>query len=271
MPLTSFQKSVLAILAPARSPDSYLAGGTALHLAPESVRYSRDFDFFHDLEAKVAETYSGDRELLEQGDYQVDVLISQPGHIRATVGKDAETTQIDWARDSAWRFLPIVKVDLGGFVLHEVDLATNKLLALAGRDEARDFVDILYVMDRILPLGPLIWAAVAKDPGYSPHSLLEQVRKRGKYRSEELDRLDLVAPLDLQAAKQTWIAALSQAEAFVDSRPPNEAGCLYYSFELDRFVEPRPDLSLDEQGIALHFGRPGGVLPRPTEQSIVPD
>lgn len=41
MPLTPFQAGLLAILAPARTPDSYLAGGTALHLEPNSLRFSR--------------------------------------------------------------------------------------------------------------------------------------------------------------------------------------------------------------------------------------
>jgi hypothetical protein len=32
--------------------------------------------------------------------------------------------------------------------LHPIDLAVNKLLALAGRDEARDFLDILSLLSR---------------------------------------------------------------------------------------------------------------------------
>lgn len=40
--------------------------------------------------------------------------------------------------------MPLVEDETGGLVLHEVDLAINKVLTLAGRDEARDFVDIYH-------------------------------------------------------------------------------------------------------------------------------
>ncbi len=220
------------------------------------------------MEEQVAEAYAADSQLLGAAGYAMEVVISQPGFIRAVVRLDEEATQIDWARDSAWRFMPVVRDEFSGWVLHEIDLATNKVLALAGRDEPRDFVDTLFVMERILTLGPLVWAAVAKDPGYSPSSLLEQIRRRGRYRPEDFARLDLVRPLDLMEAKERWTNALRAAGDFVESRPPDEAGCLYYSVDGGRFVEPRADETLDAQGVSCHYGRPGGVLPRPADQSL---
>jgi hypothetical protein len=38
---------------------------------------------------------------------------------------------IEWTRDSAFRFFPLVGHDDFGLVLHPFDLATNKVLALA--------------------------------------------------------------------------------------------------------------------------------------------
>ncbi len=271
MPLTPFQRELLAVIAPARTPDSYLAGGTALHFAPDSTRYSRDIDLFHDAEERVAEAFSQDRKLLERNGYALDTLISQPGLIRAVVSRDGVATRIDWARDSAWRFMPVVRDELGGFILHDVDLATNKVLALAGRDEPRDYVDTLFVMETILTLGPLIWAAVAKDPGYSPLSLLEQIKRRGRFRPEDMSRLDLVHPVDLVETKRIWLSAVSSAEAMILALPPEDVGCLYYSRNQDRFVEPTSDTTPENQGLVRHFGRLGGILPRPTDQSIRPD
>jgi hypothetical protein len=43
---------------------------------------------------------------------------------------------------------------------------TNKLLALVGRVEVRDWIDIIESSERIQPLGYLAWAACGKDPGY---------------------------------------------------------------------------------------------------------
>lgn len=264
MPLTDFQRQVLALLARTRPADGYLAGGAALHSAPGSFRYSQDIDFFHDSVARVATAFAHDKAVLEKAGHGLQVLLSQPGFIRALVVGDDQKTLIDWAHDSAWRFMPTVQDEMGGYVLHEVDLAINKVLALAGRDEARDFVDTLYAHGRILPLGGMVWAAVAKDPGFTPVSLLEQLKRRGRQRPEDIDRLDLAVPFDLVEAKVAWLTALADAEAFVRSRPAEEVGCLYYSSRCG-FTVPSPDLSLADQGLVVHFGQSGGVLPRPAE------
>lgn len=265
MPLTELQREILATLAPSRSDEGYLAGGAALHVSPNSTRYSHDLDFFHDSSQRVAEAYQKDVTLLEEADFGVEIVFSQPGFIRAIVSRDEESTQIDWAHDSAWRFMPLVQDELGGLLLHEVDLAVNKTLAFAGRDEARDVVDMDYILQNILALGPLVWAAVGKDPGFSPDSLLEQLRRAGRFRGEDIERLHLARPFDLQAAKQRWLEAIEDASEFVAGRPADEVGCLYFSTERKRFEAPAPDRSLEEQGLVPHFGRPGGVLPVPTD------
>ena len=63
--------------------------------------------------------------------------------------------------------------------MNPIDLAINKLLALVGRDEPRDYLDIHEAM-RVLPLGALCWAAAGKDPGFTPSMLLDLLRRRGK-------------------------------------------------------------------------------------------
>ena len=69
-----------------------------------------------------------------------------------------------------------------GYVLHFVDIATNNARAAAGRREPRDVLDLLTVHDRHLPLGAVIWAAVAKDPGFSPECLIAEIRRHARYR-----------------------------------------------------------------------------------------
>ncbi len=270
MPLTDFQRALLATLAtmaeePASSAgESYLAGGAALHFAPNSTRYSNDLDFFHDSVERVATTFNAHQALLGAAGYRVTVEISQPGFVRASVSRGPHATRVDWAHDSAWRFMPLVRDPLGGLLLHPVDLAINKVLALAGRDEPRDFVDILFINTRVLPLGAACWAAAGKDPGFTPLSLLELLKRRGRYRPEEFARLDLAEPFDLVAAKQAWLAALAAAEAFVRSRPPDEMGCLYWSVDAGEFVMPALGASTSTS-LRPHFGVPGGVLPQVRE------
>ena len=257
MPLTEYQANLARLLSENRAFDSYLAGGAAILIEPNTARYSRDLDYFHDSEARVAEAFDADRGLLESCGYAIDVDLNQPGFVRAIVSKDGLAARVDWARDSDWRFMPTVRDDRVGYLLHPVDLAVNKILALAGRDEPRDVLDALYLHREVLVLGALCWAACGKDPGFTPLSLLELLRRRGQIRQEDLARLDLTAPVDLHSIKTSWLEALDSVEPFVASRPPEEIGCLYYSASEHKFVDPRAITD----GVT-HFGRPGGVLPR---------
>jgi hypothetical protein len=257
LPLTEYQAELARLLSANRSFDSYLAGGAAILIAPETTRFSRDLDYFHDSEARVATAFAADRETLGAAGYHLDVDLEQPGYVRAIVRRDGEATKVEWARDSAWRFLPTVRDERVGYLLHPVDLAINKVLALAGRDEPRDVLDTLHVHRHVLALGPLCWAACGKDPGFGPLSLLELLRRRGRVRPEELDRLDLARPVDLTILKREWVEALDSVEPFVTSRPAEEIGCLYYSASRRSFVDPR-----EADDAVPHYGRPGGVLPR---------
>ena len=77
--------------------------------------------------------------------------------------------------------------------------------------------------------------------------------------------MNLAEPFDLRAAKAEWMEALAFAETFARERPPEELGCLYYSTAEDRFTLPEPNASLEAQGLAVHFGTLGGVIPRVAE------
>ena len=260
MPLTEYQARLARLLSRNRTFDSYLAGGAAILIEPNTTRYSRDLDYFHDSEARVAEAFAADRALLQGEGYAIEVDLNQPGYVRAIVRKGGDATKVEWARDSAWRFMPTIRDERVGFVLHPVDSAVNKTLALAGRDEPRDVLDVLHLHRSVLVLGALCWAACGKDPGFTPLSLLELLRRRGRVREEDLARLDLALPIDLRRLKKDWLEALDSVEDFVASRPPDEIGCLYYSASRRGFVDPR--------GVGdsvPHFGRPGGVLPRIAE------
>jgi hypothetical protein len=258
--LTDYQARLARTLSENRTPDSYLAGGAAILIEPNTMRFSRDLDYFHDSESRVAQAFDADRELLAARGYSLDLDLSRPGYVRAVVRKDGNATKVEWAHDSSWRFLPTVRDTRVGYLLHPVDLAINKVLALAGRNEPRDVLDTLHVHDTVLVLGALCWAACGKDPGFTPLSLLELLRRRGRVRGEDLARLELAKPVDLASLKQAWLQALDSVEPFVASRPPGEIGCLYYSASRRGFVDPR-----EVTDAVPHFGRPGGVLPRVTE------
>lgn len=265
VPLTPFQARLARLLAVNRTEDSYVAGAAPMLADPRTRRYSQDLDYFHDTADRVATAYEADRATVTQAGYDLALEVSQPGYIRALVRRDGEATKVEWAYDTSWRFLPVIRSEVFGYQLHPIDLAINKVLALAGRDEPRDVLDTLHCHAHVLTLGALVWAAPAKDPGFSPTSLLELIRRRGRIRADDLLRLHLSEPIDPGGVKADWLGALDAAEAFVLRRPPAQAGCLYYAVDEDRFVDPD---ATSAGRIVPHFGGPGGVLPRVLEDDV---
>src|SRR6202030_4674326 len=114
-----------------------------------------------------------------------------------------------------FRFFPTMRDEVFGYVLHLIDIATNKALAAAGRREPRDVLDLLTIHDRYVPIGAVVWAAVAKDPGFSPESLITEIRRNARYRADDYADLTLTAPVDAAAVSRGLREALEEAEAFV--------------------------------------------------------
>ena len=211
MPLTPIQASALRTIAANRSPESYLAGATVLHREPDSPRFSQDLDLFHDLADSVALSAETDAAALGDAGFDLTWLLRTPALLRAVLSRDGEQLRIEWAQDSAFRFFPVERDGECGYRLHHADAAVNKVLALAGRQEVRDYVDILHLHDSYLHLGALAWAACGKDPGFTPGFLLEQAGRHTAYSQADVDRLSLREPLDVRSLKKKWLGALEEA------------------------------------------------------------
>jgi hypothetical protein len=227
MALTEFQRTICRLIARQRiaSGESYVAGGVALNTVAAGARISRDIDLFHDTAEALATTWEADRQMLQEAGYAVTILRSRGTFIEATVAKDGCEMVLQWAQDSAFRFFPLVEHPDFGLTLHPFDLATNKVLALVGRLEVRDWVDVITCHQRIQPLGYLAWAACGKDPGFSPQSILEQAGRSARYSTVEVSALSFDGPApDAGALSRQWHAMLTQAWSIVDELPAAEVG-----------------------------------------------
>lgn len=265
MATTQFQRRILRVLAPSRKErESYVAGGVALNTLLRSPRRSQDIDLFHDTHEAVVETIALDRRLLREAGYEVVLLREAPTFAEAEVRREGESTLIQWAHDSAFRFFPLIEDDELGLALSPFDLATNKVLAMAGRLEARDWIDLLTSIERVQPLGYLAWAACGKDPGFNPLSLLQEIRRGGRYSQAELDRLDLGGErLDAARLGRRWHEALAAAPPICEALPADEVGTCVVGPGGDLF---RGDLAalaeaLRQGGIRFHRGTLGGAWP----------
>jgi hypothetical protein len=124
VPISKFQSEVLRTLAAQRSPDSYIAGGVAINR--EGPRFSGDIDIFHDSEARLESAAKADAAALTAAGYSVTWESQRQGKREATIARAGNTMRLEWATDAAFRFFPTQPDELFGYVLHPVDLATNK-------------------------------------------------------------------------------------------------------------------------------------------------
>lgn len=267
MALTALQRAVCGLLAENRiaSGESYVAGGAALNELIAASRISRDVDLFHDTDEALAASWQADRLLLEANGFGVAVVRERATFVEAEVSAGGDSVRLEWARDSAFRFFPLQRHEEFGLTLHPFDLATNKVLALVGRLEVRDWIDVIESHERIQPLGYLAWAACGKDPGFGPMSILEGAARSGRYSAEEVRQLAFAGePPDAAGLARTWHEMLDSGRQIVALLPPDEVGTcvLDPSGGLLRASPSGLSQALRNDGLIFHRGRIRGALPQ---------
>ena len=270
MAITEFQRNICRLIAANRKKQgvSYIAGGVALNQLIHAARISRDIDIFHDTAEAVHSAWDSDKKLLSANGYSIEVTRTLSAYVEATVHKDQNTVLIQWAPDSAFRFFPLQEDEDFGLTLHPFDLATNKVLALAGRLEARDWIDVINCHQRIQNLGYLFWAACGKDPGFSPMSLLSESRRSSHYSAEEISQLAFSGtPPDAAELGQKWHEMQNEAEKIIALLPAQRVGTCVIDREA-RLFRGGPKIlktALSENTVQFHTGRIRGAFPRIVE------
>ncbi len=198
-----------------------------------------------------------DASLLEQRGLEIEWTRRFPTIFTAIISSGGEGTLLEWVVDSAYRFFPVLQDELFGYVLHPADIATNKALAAAGRREPRAIVDLLGIHDSYLPLGAVIWAASAKDPGLSPEGIIAEIRRNARYQQADYDRLMSDAPIDAAATARALRTALDEADVFARSMPAGLEGLLF----LDDEGRPKQPDSTRLERYKTHAGQQRGHWP----------
>lgn len=265
MALTAIQSDILRLLAKNRlnNPGSYVAGGLAMNYVLGMPRVSRDIDVFHDTIDSLFTSWNSDRVSLESNGYSVRILRELRSFVEAAVEKDGKVTEIQWGTDSAYRFFPLATDEVAGFTLHPLDLATNKLSALVGRTEPRDWIDVITAIKTIQPLAFLLTAACGKDPGFSPSSMLELVARR-HYNQAEIDLK--ILPKGIYGAAELcrfWHEEVDRARKTVKLFPPEEVGKVIMTRDggLFRGSDEEFVSALSAGDIVFHEGVIGGAWP----------
>jgi len=140
--LTPFQKKVLkAFTEIEESKAFYLTGGTALSAFHLEHRLSEDFDLFTPDEPLILLVARKLKSALESSGIHVDEIRSFSSFWEAVAEQGTESIKIQLAYDSPFMLSQLDEKE--GLRIHSLeDIAAGKLLALYGRAEERDFIDI---------------------------------------------------------------------------------------------------------------------------------
>ena len=264
--LTPLQGGICQLLAQdrKRSGESYIAGALSLNTLIGAPRISRGIDVFHDTEEALRATVSHDIALLEEAKYSVDVQRRTQAFADSIVSRGTEQVEMQWARDSAFRFFPLLEHSDFGLVLHPFDAATNKVLALVGRLEVRDWIDVIECDARLQPLGFLAWAASGKDPGFSPAMILAEGARSGRYSALEVSALEFEGkPPDAAFLSQQWRAMRQNASEIIQVLPPERVGRCVLDERQRLFRGDAATLqsALSSESVYFHEGTTGGAWP----------
>lgn len=201
--LTPFQKKVLkAFTEIEESKAFYLTGGTALSAFYLAHRLSEDFDLFTSEEPLISIVARKFKSALENLGIHVQEIRSFSSFWEAVAGEGKESFKIQLAYDSPFMLSEIDEKE--GLRIHSFeDIAAGKLLALFGRAEERDFVDVYCIVkDGKISLERMIELAKRKDPGLDEYYLAIAFEQSENI-SDDPSRLkvNLLTPIDLKEMK----------------------------------------------------------------------
>lgn len=172
--LTSFQVQIIRAIGKSPLQDQfYLAGGTALAVLYLHHRYSLDLDFFTADPTGVSRVPAIMEEIALQIDAQVTFTRTLGTFLQCFFqNTTGERVQIDFAQDSPYRLQPtLLDEELGLQVENLVDIACNKLSALFDRAEPKDFVDVYFICQEIMPFDELVEKTKQKHLGLDDYWL----------------------------------------------------------------------------------------------------
>ena len=200
--INSVQEKILENFGEVKDSDQfYLTGGTALAHFYLKHRQSNDLDFFTSVE-----------EIMDPFSHQLETHLAAKGFectrqrafhsfIELIVSWQGETTLIHLALDPTFRFgpakesseYPRLKID------NLADIASNKLLALFGRANLRDFIDVYFLVQKEhFVKKKLMEMAVRKDPGFDLYWLGVAFERIHTFRPDAPDMLLLLEPVKLR-------------------------------------------------------------------------
>lgn len=180
----------------------YLTGGTALARFYLFHRESVDLDFFtHNQNVDFSQLNRIVLSLANKLGLKVSQQVLAESFLQYIfVDKEGNNLKTDFVKDIVVRFGEIVIKN--GVRLDSLEnIAVNKILAVFGRTEAKDFIDLYFLLtDKKFALKDLIAKAKKKDLGLTEFYLANSIGQ-----SEKLEKLPkMLIPFDLNKMKKFY-------------------------------------------------------------------
>lgn len=206
--LSPLQRRVAFLLAALPEAEGFaLAGGGALIARGVIERVTRDLDFFADDAHAVDRLLPALESALTNEGLTSERRQVARGFARLRITSVEDHTELDLGVDS--RLLPATATEFGATLALE-ELAVNKLLALFGRAEARDFVD-LAALEPSFGLEYLCRRAAEKDTGFDRGVLREMLARVDRLPADEFG-LDADGLTELHRSIDRWRSSLTDPE-----------------------------------------------------------
>jgi Nucleotidyl transferase AbiEii toxin, Type IV TA system len=174
--LSPLQERVAAIITSLDEAEGFaLAGGAALIARGDVQRQTRDLDFFGLTPAAVDRLVPAIDRALQEAGLVVRHFQESPGFARLIVESGDDRTELDLGADA--RLFPAESGRLGPTL-------NGEELAVFGRAEARDFVDLAAVEERY-GLDRLFERAAEKDRGFMSETFGEMAGRFSRLRPDE--------------------------------------------------------------------------------------
>jgi predicted nucleotidyltransferase component of viral defense system len=156
--LTPYQQQLLKSIGSSPIRDQfYLTGGTALSAFYLHHRYSEDLDLFTADPLAVTRVAPVLQDIAKDLNAQVSFTRTLGSFLECFFeGDSGERVKIDFAQDSPYRLQPtLLDTEYDVYVDNATDIACNKLSALFDRAEPKDFVDVFFVCQELMPFAEL--------------------------------------------------------------------------------------------------------------------
>ncbi len=199
--LTSFQKDFLTHFSKSSLNETFfLTGGTTLSAFFLQHRLSEDLDFFTEVPEQIPQVLPALEEITARLGARIEVRRQFRTFLEVFVhGQDKEVIKCDFAQDSPCRLQPkIHQREYDIYTDNSLDISCNKLSALFDRSEAKDFVDIFFIVKELFPFAELLEHAKQKYVGLDEYLLAVAMNK-----VEELGLLPrMVKPITKEELKK---------------------------------------------------------------------